>query len=68
MSKEDMVKQIEVINEQLAKNKEVINSYAGEDFPDCDVLTLCVLSQALVTAKAMWKEMLLYEYGVYYLG
>ena len=68
MSKEDMVKQIEIINEQLAKNKEVINSYAGEEFPDCDVLTLCVLSQALVTAKAMWKEMLLCEYGVYYLG
>ena len=68
MSKEDMIKSIEEINKQLVKNKEVVNTYAGqEEFGD-DVVTVCVLSEALISTKAMWKELLLCEYGYYYLG
>lgn len=67
-SKEDILKFIEAIDEQLAKNKEIIDAYAGQEVPsNSDVLTLCLLSQNLMIAKKNWTDMLLYEYGVFYL-
>ena len=66
MTKEDIIEVIEVINKQLEENKKVVNDYAGRS--DIDILTICTLSQMLLTSKQMWKETLLCEYGVYYMG
>lgn len=69
MSKEDIMELIEAINEQLEENKKVIEAYAGQRISsNSEVLTLCTLSKMLISAKQMWKETLLTEYGVYYMG
>ena len=68
-SKEDILKFIEAIDEQLAKNKEVIDAHSGREVPsNSDILTLCELSKCLLIARKNWTDMLLYEYGVYLLG
>ena len=68
MSKEEIMKTIEMIDEQLEKNKEVIDAYAGQTVPsNSDVLTLCMLSKNLMIARDTWKNMLLHEYGIYYM-
>ena len=63
-SKEDILKFIEAIDEQLAKNKEVIDAHEGQS----DVLILCNLSMMLLEARKNWTDMLLNEYGIYLLG
>ena len=69
MSKEDIMELIEVINAQLEENKKVVNAYAGQEVPsDSDIMVICTLSKMLISAKQMWKETLLREYGVYYMG
>ena len=66
--KDDVVKFIKVIDEQLMKNKEIIDGYAGEGGPyNTAVLTLSELSKNLLIARKHWSDMLLYEYGVFYL-
>lgn len=62
MSKEDIIKYIEIIDEELKKNEEVINTYNN-----ADVMILHVTSKLLKDARKMWVDMLLYEYGIFYL-
>jgi hypothetical protein len=69
MSKEDIMELIDVINKQLEENKKAIEACAERGmFSDSDVMTLCTLSKMLISAKQMWKETLLIDYGVYYIG
>lgn len=68
MSKEEIMKTIEMIDEQLEKNKEVIDAYSRQTVSgNSDVLTLCMLSKNLMIARDAWKNMLWYEYGIYYM-
>ena len=63
MFKEDIIKTIEEIDEQLKKNKEVIDVCEA----NADVSTLCELSKLLVKTREMWQNMLLDCYGIYYM-
>ena len=63
MSKEEIMMFIKEIDEQLKKNKEVINRNDGSD-----ILTLSMLSQNLVNLKRTWVDILLCDYGVFYTG
>ena len=67
MSKEDIMAFIDAIDEQLKKNKEIIDAYADKQ-GDSNILTLNVLTQNLVIAKKTGVDMLLYEHGVFYVG
>lgn len=61
MSKEDIIKNIETIDEELKKNEEIIDTYNS-----ADVMILHITSKLLKDARKMWVDMLLYEYGVFY--
>ena len=61
MSKEDIIKNIETIDEELKKNEEVINAHNS-----ADVMILHVTSKLLKDARKMWVDMLLYDYGIFY--
>ena len=63
MSKEEIIKIIEELDEQLKKNREVIN----ECEMNADVLTLCALSKLLIDSREMYQNMLLNCYGIYYM-
>lgn len=63
MSKEEIMVFIKEIDEQLKKNKEVIN-----ENEESDILTLSALSQNLVDLKRTWVDVLLCDYGVFYTG
>jgi hypothetical protein len=63
MSKEEIMMFIKEIDEQLKKNKEVIDGCDGDD-----VLILSELSQNLVNLKRTWVDILLCDYGVFYTG
>ena len=62
MSKEDIIKTIELIDGELKRNEEFINAHHS-----ADVMMLHVMSKLLRDARKMWIDMLLYEYGVYYI-
>ena len=63
MSKEEIIKIIEVIDEQLKQNRKTV-----EECPmNADVLTLCSISKLLIQSREMWQNILLYEYGVFYM-
>ena len=64
MSKEEIIKTIEDIDEQLKQNKEVIEACT---YVDANVLTLCELSKLLIDSREMWQNILLNYYGVYYM-
>ena len=69
MSKNDMIETIEFINAQLKENKELVNAYAGKEDPGYDaIVVICELSEALLEIKGLYKEMLLWDYGIYYKG
>jgi hypothetical protein len=61
MSKEDIIKNIEMIDDELKKNEEFINTYNS-----ADVMILHTTSKLLKDARKMWVDMLLYEYGIFY--
>ena len=62
MSKEDIIKNIELIDGELKRNEEFIKEHQ-----DADTTVLHVTSKLLRDARRMWIDMLLYEYGVYYI-
>ena len=62
MSKEEIIKDIKKIDEQLKKNKEIINAH-----PDASVMVLCELSKLLIKTREMLQDMLLKHYGVFYM-
>lgn len=64
MSKEEIIKTIEDIDEQLKQNKEVIEACT---YVDANVLTLCEISKLLIDSREMWQNILLNYYGVYYM-
>ena len=68
MSKEQMVAFIQEIDEQLRKNRVMLDVYAGKLDVDADLLTLNMLTRDLVIVKKAWVDMLLDEYGVFYVG
>lgn len=53
MSKEDIIKTIELIDEQLKQNEEIGFVYIPT-------------SKLLMDIRNMWIDVLLYEYGVFY--
>jgi hypothetical protein len=62
MTKEGIIKNIEEIDVQLKRNRElIINS------KDVDTLPLCDLSNLLVDIREMWQIVLLENYGFYYM-
>lgn len=61
MSKENIIKNIELIDGELKRNEEFIKEHQ-----DADVTILHVTSKLLRDARKMWTDMLLCEYGVYY--
>lgn len=61
MSKEDIIKFIEAIDEELKKNEEVINSHNT-----ADILILHTTSKLLNDARKMWIDVLERGYGVFY--
>lgn len=62
MSKDYVVKNIEMIDEQLKLNEEFINEH-----PYADVLFIQKMSNMLIDARKAWVDMLLRDYGIYYL-
>ena len=63
MSKEEIIKTIEEIDEQLKQNRKVVENCEM----NADVLTLCALSKLLIDSREMWQSMLLDYYGIYYM-
>lgn len=53
MSPEDIIKMIELIDEQLRKNKEIGYIYNPT-------------TRLLTEARDMWSDILAYEYGIFY--
>jgi hypothetical protein len=68
MSKEQIIKDIEGIDEQLKKNRATIDAYSGQEGPiGAAVSMLCDLSIKLIATREMLQDMLLKNYGVYYM-
>lgn len=63
MSKEEIIKIIEELDEQLKKNRKVVENCEM----NADVLTLCALSKLLIDSREMYQNMLLEHFGVYYM-
>lgn len=61
MSKENIIKTIEAIDEYMKQNEEFIATHNSED-----VMILHLTTRMLKDARKMWTDMLLYEYGVFY--
>ena len=61
MSKENIVKNIEMIDGYLKQNEDFINTHKSED-----VMILHLTTHMLRDARKMWVDMLLYEYGISY--
>lgn len=61
MSKEYIIKNIELIDEELKKNEEFINAHNIEY-----VTTLHVTTKLLIEARKMWVDMLWLDYGICY--
>ena len=61
MSKENIIKTIEAIDEYLKQNEEFINTHESED-----VILLHLTTKLLKDARKIWTDRLLYDYGVFY--
>ena len=61
MSKDEILKYIEAIDEELKKNEDVINSHSS-----ADVMILHTTSKLLRDARKMWIDVLEHGYGVFY--
>lgn len=61
MSKETIIKNIEIIDDEIARNEEFMRTHNIED-----VLILQTTTKLLMDARKMWVDMLKYEYGVFY--
>lgn len=64
MSKEDMIKMIELIDEELKKNEEFINKHCH----NVNMMILCKTSELLRESRKAWVDMLWYEHNVFYTG
>ena len=62
MSKDYVIQNIEMIDEQLKLNEEFINEH-----PYVDVLFVRKMSNMLIDARKAWVDMLLRDYGIYYI-
>ena len=62
MSKDYVIKNIEMIDEQLELNEEFI-----EEHPYVDVLFVSKMSNMLMDARKAWVDILLRDYGIYYI-
>ena len=62
MSQDYVIKNIEMIDEQLKLNEEFINEH-----PYADVLFVRKMSNMLIDARKAWVDMLLRDYGIYYI-
>ena len=62
MSKDYVIKNIEMIDEQLELNEEFI-----EEHTYVDVLFVSKMSNMLMDARKAWVDMLLRDYGIYYI-
>ena len=62
MSKEAIIKNIEEIDLQLKRNREIV---INSDFMNVGIL--CDLSELLIDIREMWQIVLLENYGFYYM-
>lgn len=61
MSKDYVIKNIEMIDEQIKLNEEFINEH-----PYVDVLFIQKMIEILIASRKAWVDMLLRDYGIYY--
>lgn len=62
MSKDYVIKNIEMIDEQIKINEEFINEH-----PYVDVLFIRKMIELLIESRKAWVGMLLRDYGIYYI-
>lgn len=71
MSKYELFESIDEINEQLAKNKEVIEEYAGKTEEEVGtdlfnaIMRLCELTELLILKRIELNEQLAKEHGIW---
>lgn len=66
MTKYEIIKQIEEIDDQVELSKEVIKEYEGQAVPaDSDIAYLCDLTVLLITEKLKLQKRLVDEYGCF---
>lgn len=71
MSKYELFESIDEINEQLAKNKEVIDEYAGKTEEEIGtdlfnaITRLCDLTELLILKRIELNEQLSKEHGIW---
>ena len=61
MLREEIIKNIEMIDDELDKNEKFMNEHKTDA-----VYILQVTSKLLIDARKMWVNMLAYEYGEVY--
>lgn len=69
MCKEEIIKSISEIDEQLEKNRKVIDYYSDvkiNKIPNFkDVFNLCQVTRELVRIRAEYNDILARQYGIY---